>query len=62
MEDDRFSGNQILGEVQWRLSTLISGGDFSAYQMVFGSNPVDLYGWEEEDEDSTFAQETSLSG
>ena len=42
-EDDRFSGTQILAEVQWRLNALISGGGFSAYHMVFGSNPADLH-------------------
>ena len=42
-EDDRFSGNQTIAEVQWRLNTLIPGGAFSAYQTVLGSNPVDLY-------------------
>ena len=31
-------------------------------QKVLGSNPVDLYGWEDADEDLTFAHVTSLSG
>ena len=44
------------------LDTLISGGAFSVYQMVFGSNPVDLSGWEDKDEDLVFAQDTPLSG
>ena len=61
-KDDRFPGRQILAEVQWCLNTVISGGGFSAYQMVFGSNPADLYGWEDKDEDLMFAQDTSLSG
>ena len=30
--------------------------------MVFGPSPVDPYGWEDKDEDSAFAQDTSLSG
>ena len=30
--------------------------------MVFESNPVDLFGWKEKDEDPLFAQVTSLSG
>ena len=42
--DDRSLGKQILAEVQWRLNALISGSGFPAYQMVFGSNPVDLCG------------------
>ena len=61
-EDDRSSGTQTVAEAQWRLDTLISGGGFSAYRMVSGSNPVDLFGWGDRDEDLTFAQDTSLSG
>ena len=34
-EGGRFSGRQILSEVQWRLNALISAGGFSAYRMVF---------------------------
>ena len=30
--------------------------------MVFGSNPVDLFGWEGGDEDMLFAQDSSLAG
>ena len=59
MADDRFSGAQILAEVQWRLGNLISGSGFSAYQMVFRTNPVDVYGWEDKDEDLTFARNGS---
>ena len=33
-----------------------------AYQLVFGSNPADNFGWGDEDEDLLFAQDTSLSG
>ena len=58
-EGDRLSGKQILAEAQWRLNTLISGGGFPGYQMVFGSNPADLHRWEDKDEDSTCAQDTS---
>ena len=43
-EDDRFPGAQILAGVQWRLSILFSGGGFSAYQMVSGSDPANPYG------------------
>ena len=42
--DNRYSGKQISGEVQRRLNTLISGAGYSAYQLVFGSNPVELFG------------------
>ena len=38
--DGRFSVAQILSEVQWRLTALISGGGFSALLPVFDSNPV----------------------
>ena len=62
MEGDRVSGKQIFAEVHWRMNALISGGFFSAYQMIFGSNPVDLKGWEEKDVDLTFAQVTLISG
>ena len=40
IEDDRFSRSRILSEVQWRLNTMLSASGFSAYQMVFGFNPV----------------------
>ena len=62
LEDARFSGEQTPAEAQWRQNTLISGGGDSAYQMVFGSNPVDLYGLGEKDEYLMVAQDTSLSG
>lgn len=42
--DARFSGKQILAEVQWCLDTLISGVGYSAYQLVFRSDPVYLLG------------------
>ena len=45
----RFSSGQILWEVQWCLNTMISASGFSAYQMVFGRNPVELFGWEDND-------------
>ena len=61
-EDDRFAGKQIRAEVLWRLNAPISGGGFSAYLMVFGSDLVDLFGWEDKDVDLTFGQDTSLSG
>ena len=63
-DDDRFSGKQILAEVQWCLNTAISGGAFPTTRRFYGweENPVGLYGWEEKDEDLTLAQDTSLSG
>ena len=62
LADDRYSGKQVSVEVQGRLHALISGGEYSAYQLVFGSNQVDLLGWDETDEDLLFAQDTSRSG
>ena len=41
---------------------MVSASGFSAYQLVFGSNPADNFGWGDEDEDLLFAQDTSLSG
>ena len=38
------------------------GGELSTYQMVLGSNTMDLYGWEDKDGDLVFAQDTSVSG
>ena len=38
------------------------GNCFFAYQMVFGSNPADSSGWEDKDEDLTFAQDYSAAG
>ena len=61
IEDDRFLNKTILAEVQWCLNAMLSASGFSAYQMVFGSNPVDLFGWEDGDEDMMFAQDTTLA-
>ena len=60
--DDRFARWRILVEMRWRLNSLISAGGFSAYQMVLGPNPTDLFGWEVSDEDLMFARDTSLAG
>ena len=42
-EDSFYTGAQILSEMQWCLNTLVSASGYSAYQLVFGSNPMDLY-------------------
>ena len=47
--DDRFSGKQFSAEGQRRLNSLISGGGFSPYQLVFVADPVDLFGWGDKD-------------
>ena len=40
----------------------MSARGFSAYQMVFGSNPADLFGWENEGEVLMFAQDSPVAG
>ena len=62
MSDGRFSGRQLIAEIQFCLNTMVSTSGFSAYQLVFGSNPADNFGWGDDDEDLLFAQDTSLSG
>ena len=59
--DGRYAGRQLISEVQFCLNTMPSTNRFSAYQLAFGSNPADNFGWGDEDED-LFAQDTSLSG
>ena len=62
VEDDRFSNKTILSEVQWCLNTMLPTSGFSAYQIVFGPNPADFFGWEDGGEDLLFAQDASLAG
>ena len=62
MSDGRSPGRQLFAEVQFCLNTMVAASGFSAYQLVFGSNPADNFGWGDEDEDLLFAQDTSLSG
>ena len=57
----RFSGEQLLAEVQWRLNSLISGAGYSAYQVVFGSNSEDFFVRGNKDEDLLSAQDASPS-
>ena len=37
-----FSSRAMLNEVQLRLKTMLRHGEFSAHQLAFGPNPVDL--------------------
>ena len=62
IEDDRHSNTAILAGAQWRVDTVLSASGFSAYQMVFGPSPVDLFGWTDGAVDMLFAQDTSLAG
>ena len=59
--DGRYAGWQLITEIQFCLNTMLASNGFSAYQMVFGSNPADNFGWGDEDEDLLCAQDTSLS-
>ena len=60
--DGRYAGRQLISEIRFCLNAMLASNGFSAYQMVFGSNPADNFGWGDEDEDLLFAQDTSLSG
>ena len=62
VEDGRFLKKKTLSDVKWCSNTMQSAGAFSAHQMVFCSNLVDLSGWEDKNEDLMFAQDTSLAG
>ena len=41
---------------------MTSASGHSAFQPVLGSNPVDIYGWDDQDGNLLFAQDTSVSG
>ena len=51
-----------LAEAQWCLNPMLPDSGFSAYQMVFGYNLADLFGWQDGDVDLMFAQDTFLAG
>ena len=59
--DDRYPKERITTEPQYCFSNLIHSSGYSAHQMVFGSNPANLYEWGDDDEDLTFALEASIS-
>ena len=56
---DQFSRKQIPAGAHWCLNSLVSVAGFSAYQLVFGSNPADLLGWGEGDGDLICVRDTS---
>ena len=60
--DGLYAGRQLITEAQFCMNTMLSTNGFSAYQMIFGSDPADNFGWGDEYEDLLFAQETSLPG
>ena len=44
------------------MNTMVPAIGYPTYRLAFGSNPMDLYGWGDTDEDLLFAQDTSISG
>ena len=58
---NRLPGEQIPPEVQLRLATLIPASGNSAYQLAYGSDPVDLFGRGADGEDLPFTKDTSPS-
>ena len=62
IEDGRSASRQIFAITQRCLKAMISAGGFSAYQMVFGSNPVDPSRREDNDADLMFTRDASLAG
>ena len=60
--DGCLASMQIFSDVQWRLKTLHLASGYSAHQLVFGSNAVDLASCGDDDRDYLFAQDTSSSG
>ena len=59
-EDSRFKDKAILYELQYRLNAMLNREGFSAYKTAFGSNPVDLSPWQDNDSDLDFVQKTSI--
>ena len=57
---DRPFGMQISAGCQRRPNSLILGGGYSVYRLVFGSNPVDLFVCGGKAQDLLFVQDTSL--
>ena len=46
-----FRAGRFPPRFQWCPRTPISVSGYPAYQLVFGSNPVDLFGWDDKDGD-----------
>ena len=44
------------------MDSAISASGYSAIQLVFGSNPAELYGWDDQEGDLLLAQDTSVLG
>ena len=57
-----FLGNRSSRQYSGAWAPPSLAAEYSAYQMVFVANHVDLFRWGDRDEDLAFAQDTSLSG
>ena len=60
-EDGRFVDTAMSNEIRYCMNAMLNHGGCSAYQLVVGSNPVDLHPWEDYDRDLHFVQNTSVS-
>ena len=60
--DGRSPSTEILTAARYCLKTLLSPSGYSAYQLVFGSNPADRYGRLGGDDGLLSTQDTSVSG
>ena len=59
--DGRLVDRAALRETQYCGNAMLNHGGFSAYQLAFGPNTVDLYSWEDDDRDLDFAENISVS-
>ena len=59
-EGGRFVGKAILNEDQYCLHTMLNDGGYSAYQVAFGPNPVDLYSQKDYKTNLDFAQTATI--
>ena len=57
----RFADKAALGEIQYCVIIVLSNGGLSAFQPVFGSDPVDMFSWGDDDRDLGRAQKASVS-
>ena len=60
--DDRFAIKQILTEAHYCLHSLLSASGYSAYRLIFGSNPADVFGRGGDVGGLLLAQDASRSG
>ena len=60
--DGRYAGRRLITELPFCVNGMLPTNGSSAYQMVFGGNPADNFGWGGEDGDLLYVQDTSLPG